>query len=120
LVVLKSFQQGQALIGRVNRWVAALSILVLCAGAIILLSVSRSITRPINSLMHGVRAMTAGDYTYPLEVKGGAEEIRELSRSFDRMRAQLDQSRKELVQSERLARSSPSLIGHVCKRGIHV
>ncbi|QHS51761.1 HAMP domain-containing sensor histidine kinase [Edaphobacter sp. 12200R-103] len=103
LVVLKSFQQGQALIRRVNRWVATLSILVVCAGMIILLSVSRSITRPINSLMHGVRAMTGGDYTYSLEVKGGAEEIRELSRSFDRMRAQLDQSRKELVQSERLA-----------------
>ncbi len=103
LVVLKSFEQGQALIRRVNRWVATLSILVLCAGTLILLSVSRSITRPLSSLMLGVRAMASGDYTYPLEIKGGAEEVRELSRAFDRMRAQLDQSRKELVQSERLA-----------------
>ncbi len=103
LVVLKSFQQGQALIQRVNRWVAGLSILVLCAGTIILLSVSRSISRPLSTLMQGVRAMAAGDYTYPVQVKGGAEEVRELSRAFDRMRAQLEQSQKELVQSERLA-----------------
>jgi signal transduction histidine kinase len=103
LVVLKSFQQGQALIGRVNRWVAALSLLVLCAGAIILLSVSRSITRPLGSLMQGVRAMSSGDYAYPLETGGGAEEVVELSHAFEHMRAQLDKSRKDLVQSERLA-----------------
>lgn len=103
LVVLKSFQQGQALIQRVNRWVAGLSLLVLCAGTMILLSVSRSISRPLSSLMQGVRAMAAGDYTYPVQLKGGAEEVRELSRAFDRMRAQLEQSQKELVQSERLA-----------------
>lgn len=103
LVVLKSFRQGQALIGRVNRWVAALSLLVLCAGTIILLSVSRSITRPLGSLMQGVRAMSGGDYAYLLETKGGAEEVLELSHAFEHMRAQLDKSRKDLVQSERLA-----------------
>jgi len=103
LVVLKSFRQGQALIGRVNRWVAALSFLVLCAGTIILLSVSRSITRPLGSLMQGVRAMSSGDYAYPLETSGGAEEVLELGRAFEHMRAQLDKSRKDLVQSERLA-----------------
>jgi signal transduction histidine kinase len=103
LVVLKSFQEGQALIRRVNRWVLGLSLLVLCAGTIIVLSVSRAVTRPLNSLIHGVRAMAAGDYTYQVEVKGGAEEVRELSHSFDHMRRQLQQSQKELVQSERLA-----------------
>ncbi|QNI37646.1 sensor histidine kinase [Edaphobacter albus] len=103
LVVLKSFQQGQALIRRVNRWVTGLSLLVLCAGTIILLAISRSITRPLSSLMQGVRAMAAGDYGYPLEIKGGAEEVRELAGAFDRMRTQLEQSQKELVQSERLA-----------------
>lgn len=103
LIVLKSFEQGQALIRRVNRWVAALSLLVLCSGTAIVLSVSRSVTRPLNSLMHGVRAMASGDYKYALEIRGGAEEVRELSRSFDRMREELQKSQRELVQSERLA-----------------
>jgi signal transduction histidine kinase len=102
LVVLKSFAQGQELIRRVNRWVTALSLLALCAGAIILLSVSRSITRPLASLMEGVRAVGGGNYTFRLKNEG-AEEVRELSRAFDRMRTQLQQSQNELVQSERLA-----------------
>jgi signal transduction histidine kinase len=102
LVVLKSFEQGQALIMRVNRWVTALGLLVLCAGAAILLSISQSITRPLASLMEGVRAAGGGNYTYHLKDEG-AEEVRELSRAFDRMRTQLQQSQKELVQAERLA-----------------
>jgi signal transduction histidine kinase len=52
--------------------------------------------------MQGVRAMGAGDYTYHLKPEG-AEEVRELSHAFDWMRTQLEQSQKELVQSERLA-----------------
>lgn len=102
LIVLKSFEQGQALIRQVNRWVTGLSLLVLCAGTVVLLSVSRSITQPLYSLMQGVRAMGTGDYTYRLKAEG-AEEVRELSRAFDGMRTQLEQSQKELVQSERLA-----------------
>ncbi|MBS1800426.1 MAG: HAMP domain-containing histidine kinase [Acidobacteria bacterium] len=102
LVVLKSFEQGQALIMRVNRWVTALGLLVLCAGAAILLSISQSITRPLASLMEGVRAVGGGNYTYRIRDEG-AEEVRELSRAFDRMRTQLQQSQKELVQAERLA-----------------
>jgi signal transduction histidine kinase len=102
LVVLKSFEQGQALIRRVNRWVTALGLLVLCAGTAILLSISQSITRPLASLMEGVRAVGGGNYTYRLKDEG-AEEVRELSRAFDRMRTQLQQSQKELVQAERLA-----------------
>lgn len=102
LVVLKSFEEGQALIRRVNRWVTALGLLVLCAGAAILLSISQSITRPLASLMEGVRAVGRGNYAYHLKDEG-AEEVRELSRAFDRMRTQLQQSQKELVQAERLA-----------------
>jgi signal transduction histidine kinase len=113
LVVLKSFEQGQALIRRVNRWVTALGLLVLCAGTAILLSISRSITKPLASLMEGVRAAGRGYYTYLLKDEG-AEEVRELSRAFDSMRTQLQQSQKELVQAERLATigSMASSISH--------
>lgn len=102
LVVLKSFEQGAAVIRRVNRWVAMLGLLALCAGAAVLLSISRSITRPLGALVKGARAVGAGDYTASLSDEG-AEEVRELSRTFERMRVELQESQKELVQSERLA-----------------
>jgi signal transduction histidine kinase len=102
LIVLKSFSQGQELLRRVNRWVATLGILALAVGLLILLSISRSITRPLASLIAGARAVGAGDYSVQLS-DSGAEEVRELSRAFDRMRVELQQSQKELVQAERLA-----------------
>jgi signal transduction histidine kinase len=102
LVVLKSFDQGMILLRRVNRWVATLGLLALCAGAAILLSISRSITHPLAALVKGARAVGEGDYTVRLSDQG-AEEVRELSRAFEHMRFELQASQKELLQSERLA-----------------
>jgi len=102
LVVLKSFQQGQALARRVNQWVVLLGLLALCAGAAILLSISRSITRPLAGLVEGARALGEGDYNYRLS-DNGAEEVRELSRAFERMRVELQRTQKDLLTSERLA-----------------
>jgi signal transduction histidine kinase len=102
LVVLKSFQQGQALARRVNQWVAFLGLLALCAGAAVLLSISRSITRPLAGLVEGARALGEGDYAYRLS-DDGAEEVRELSRAFERMRVELQRNQKDLLTSERLA-----------------
>src|SRR5665213_3043396 len=102
LIVLKSFRQGQALARRVNRWVAFLGLLALCAGAAILLSISRSITRPLAGLVEGARALGEGDYTYRIG-DDGAEEVRELGRAFERMRVELQRTQKDLLASERLA-----------------
>jgi signal transduction histidine kinase len=102
LIVLKSFERGQAFLRRVNQWVAGLGILALFAGAGVLLSISRSITRPLADLVAGARALGEGDYTYRLS-DDGAEEVRELSRTFERMRVELQQTQKDLIQSERLA-----------------
>jgi signal transduction histidine kinase len=102
LIVLKSFRQGQALARRVNQWVAFLGLLALCAGAIILQSISRSITRPLAGLVEGARALGEGDYTYRLS-DTGAEEVRELGRAFERMRVELQRTQKDLLTSERLA-----------------
>ena len=102
LVVLKSFQKGQALARRVNQWVHFLGLLALAAGAAILQSISRSITRPLAGLVDGARALGEGDYTYRLS-DDGAEEVRELSRAFERMRVELQRTQKDLLTSERLA-----------------
>jgi signal transduction histidine kinase len=102
LVVLKSFQKGQALARLVNQWVGFLGLLALLAGAAIVQSISRSITRPLAGLVEGARALGEGDYTYRLS-DAGAEEVRELSRAFERMRVELQRTQKDLLTNERLA-----------------
>jgi signal transduction histidine kinase len=102
LVVLKSFASATQLVDRVNRWVLTLALLALVAGTGMLISISRTLTRPIETLVGGTRALAQGNFDYKLS-EDGAEEIRELSRAFERMRIQLRRSQKELLDSERLA-----------------
>jgi len=102
LVVLKSFAQSQQLIARVNRWVVTLVLLALLAGAGMLVSISQTLTKPIHALVEGTRALAQGNFDYQLS-EGGVEEIRELSRAFERMRATLRRTQNDLLDSERLA-----------------
>jgi signal transduction histidine kinase len=102
IVVLKSFAGATQLVDRVNRWVLTLALLALIAGTGMLVSISRTLTRPIETLVGGTRALAQGNFEYHLS-EDGAEEIRELSRAFERMRIQLQSTQKELLDSERLA-----------------
>jgi signal transduction histidine kinase len=102
IVVLKSFEGATQLVDRVNRWVLTLALLALIAGTGMLVSISRTLTRPIETLVGGTRALAQGNFDYQLS-EDGAEEIRELSRAFERMRIQLRRTQKELLDSERLA-----------------
>ncbi|HTJ30361.1 MAG TPA: HAMP domain-containing sensor histidine kinase [Acidobacteriaceae bacterium] len=102
LIVLKSFREGDERLSRVNHWVESLGLLALLAGGTILLAISRSITRPLANLVDGARALGKGDYTYRLS-DDGAEEVRELSRAFERMRVEIQRTQKDLLNSERLA-----------------
>ena len=106
IVVLKSFESATQLVHRVNRWVLTLALLALVAGTGMLVSISRTLTRPIETLVGGTRALAQGNFDYRLS-EDGAEEIRELSRSaLSRMRIQLQRSQKELLDSERGLRLS--------------
>jgi signal transduction histidine kinase len=102
IVVLKSFGEATRLVDKVNRWVLTLALLALLAGAGMLISISRTLTRPIATLVGGTRALAQGNFEYQLS-EDGAEEIRELSRAFERMRVQLQRTQKDLLDSERLA-----------------
>jgi signal transduction histidine kinase len=102
IVVLKSFEGATRLVHRVNQWVLTLALLALIAGTGMLVSISRTLTRPIETLVGGTRALAQGNFNYQLS-EDGAEEIRELSRAFERMRIQLQRTQKELLDSERLA-----------------
>jgi len=102
LVVLKSFAQATQLVQRVNHWVLTLVLMALLAGAAMLVSISRTLTRPIEALVEGTRALALGNFNYRLN-EGGVDEIRELSRAFERMRVELQRTQNDLLDSERLA-----------------
>jgi signal transduction histidine kinase len=102
LVVLKSFTQATQLVSRVNRWVLTLVLVALLAGAAMLVSISRTLTRPIETLVEGTRALALGNFNYRLS-EDGVEEIRELSRAFEGMRVELQRTQSDLIDSERLA-----------------
>jgi signal transduction histidine kinase len=102
LIVLKSFEQASRLVRRVDQWVIGLGLLALLVGTGMVISTSRTVTRPLEVLVGGTRALAKGNFEYQLS-EGGAEEVRELSRSFEHMRVELRRTQKELLDAERLA-----------------
>jgi len=102
LVVVKSFDQATQLVSHINGWVAAIGIAALFFGVLVILSISRAMSRPLEALAGGARALGQGNFDYQLS-DDGAEEVRELSQAFDRMRIELRRTQKDLLDSERLA-----------------
>ena len=102
IVVLKSYDRASEYLRRVYRWVVALGLATLLIGLVLAVAVSRSVTRPLETLVAGSRALGRGDFEYELRVDGAAE-VRELALAFDRMRSELRRTHRELLESDRLA-----------------
>src|SRR5277367_6297896 len=102
LLVLKSYDQASIFAMRLNRLLLALGLLVVGVGTLLALYISSTITRPLDALLAGARALGSGNFDYQL-TGGGTKELRELSLAFDAMRNQLRRSQQELVESARLA-----------------
>jgi len=102
LLVLKSYDQASLFAMRLNRLLVVLGLIVISVATLLGLYISQSITRPLDRLLAGARALGSGDFDYPLTGEG-TKELRELSRAFDTMRNQLRRSQRELVESARLA-----------------
>lgn len=102
LLVLKSFDQASLFAMRLNKLLVVLGLLVIAVATLLALYISRGITRPLDDLLAGARALGSGDFEYPL-AGAGTKELRELSHAFDTMRNQLRRSQEELVESARLA-----------------
>ncbi|HZD47377.1 MAG TPA: ATP-binding protein [Silvibacterium sp.] len=102
LLVLKSYDQASIFAMRLNRLLLGLGLLVVIVATLLALYISSSITRPLDELLAGARALGSGDFDHRL-TGGGTRELSELSRAFDTMRNQLRRSQQELVESARLA-----------------
>ena len=102
LTVLKSLDQSSRFISHLDRVLVGLGALALLLGAGLVWIISRTITQPLRSLVAGVRALGKSDFEFPVTSCGG-DEVAELTSAFGRMRADLQQSQRQLIDSERLA-----------------
>jgi signal transduction histidine kinase len=88
--------------GRLNRTIFILGALASIFGAVLFGFVSRKITRPLDNLVSGVRALATGNYTYSITPEGSTE-VAELGRAFAKMRNDLLTSQQQQIETERIA-----------------
>jgi signal transduction histidine kinase len=100
--VLMSLQPATAFVQRLNRIIFVVGLSAVVVAAILLSFVSRTITRPLDNLVAGVRALAAGDYAYSITPRGSSE-VAELSEAFSKMRGELLISEQRKLATERIA-----------------
>jgi len=102
LSVLGSYDQATKFVDQLNRYLLLLGLAAIVVGSGLVFLISHTFTRPLGSLVAGVRALEGGDFHHPLDPRGG-DEVAELTRAFDRMRTSLLKSQHDLLESEQLA-----------------
>jgi signal transduction histidine kinase len=102
LSVLKSYDQATLFLDRLNRLLLVLGVIAVLSGSGLVFLISHTFTRPLGELVQGVRALARGDFTFPLATAGG-DEVAEVAEAFDRMRGNLLNTQRNLLEAERLA-----------------
>lgn len=102
LTVLGSYDQATKFVDQLNRYLLLLGFAAVLVGSGLVFFLSHTFTRPLGTLVDGVRALEAGDFHHPLDPRGG-DEVAELTRAFDRMRSSLLKTQRDLLESEQLA-----------------
>ena len=102
LSVLGSYDQATKFVDQLNRYLLLLGLVAILVGSGLVFFISHTFTRPLGSLVDGVRALEGGDFHHPLDSRG-RDEVAELTRAFDRMRTSLLKSQRDLLESEQLA-----------------
>ena len=102
LTVLGSYDQAAKFLGNLNRLLLLLGLTAVLLGSGLVFLISHTFTRPLASLVEGVRALEHGDFHHPLDPRG-SDEVAELTSAFDRMRASLLKTQQALLESEQLA-----------------
>ena len=102
LVVLKSFEPAERSISRIDRMILVVGLLALLSGTLLMIFVSRFVTRPLEELSASVRAFGFGDVRHRVP-RHGTEEVRQLSTAFTGMRNEIQKANQAVLESERLA-----------------
>ncbi|MGA7906313.1 MAG: ATP-binding protein [Candidatus Sulfotelmatobacter sp.] len=102
LSVLESYDHATQFLDKLNRLLILLGLAAVLVGSGLVFLISHTFTRPLASLVLGVRALEHGDFHHPLDPRG-SDEVAELTVAFDGMRASLLKTQNALLESEQLA-----------------
>jgi len=108
LTVLKPYDDAMAVLTRLNHTLITLGFLGVFAGGALVWVLSRTFTRPLESLVQGVRALEQGNYDYPLGPDGG-DEVSEVTAAFDRMRGTLQKNEEQRHSLENQLRQAQKM-----------
>jgi signal transduction histidine kinase len=100
--VLVPLLQSDTFLRTLNTTVLVLGTAAVLLAALLLSFVARTITRPLENLVFGVRALAGGDYAYSITPRG-SQEVAELGTAFAKMRDELLAAHERRVVSERIA-----------------
>jgi HAMP domain-containing protein len=105
LTVLKPYDDAMAFLTRLNHTLGTLGFLAVFAGGALVFLLSRTFTQPLESLVHGVRALESGNYDYPLG-RGSGDEVSEVTAAFERMRGTLQTNAEQRASLENQLRQA--------------
>ena len=105
LTVLKSLDQAAAILGQLNRGLILLGLLSVPLGSALVFWISNTYLRLLAGLVEAARALGQGDFTYPLDTRGG-DEVSEVTDAFIRMRAGLESTQQEHKKLEERLRQA--------------
>src|SRR5271154_267343 len=108
LTVLKPYDDAMAFLTRLNHTLLTLGFLAVFAGAGLVFVLSRTFTRPLDSLVQGVRALEDGNYEFPLDPNGG-DEVSEVTAAFERMRGTLLKNQAQRASLENQLRQAQKM-----------
>jgi signal transduction histidine kinase len=100
--VLMPLAPVKLFIQRLDRTILVLGACAVLFGGLLFGFVARTVTRPLDNLVAGVRALAEGDFSYSITPKGSSE-VAELGTSFSRMRDDLLTLQKQRIETERLS-----------------
>ena len=100
--VLMPFTQAQAFLLRVNRTILVLGLLAIVIGGLLFSVISRAITRPLENVIGGVKALADGDYGFSIDTRGSLE-VEQLGQAFAIMRERLLEAQRHQLAAERVA-----------------
>ncbi|MEO8727684.1 MAG: ATP-binding protein [Acidobacteriaceae bacterium] len=100
--VLMPLQNAAAFLARINRYLLIVGVLGVLVAMLVVTVISSAITRPLDNLVAGVRALALGDFGYSISPKGSAE-IKELGTAFSSMRLRLVEFQRQRIEAEQMA-----------------
>ena len=101
VLILKSYDRATSFLGTLDRLSIAIGFMAVVFSTVFVYFISHTFTRPLADLVRGVRALGKGDFDYPLNT-GGTDEVAEVTRAFDKMRYNVQESQSRMVNAARM------------------